>query len=64
MPMLWKEDPSHLLGKKLSFSNSVLQYNLRKFRDKPDEIGIIDTILRGKDAMGIIGKNRLCSRTE
>ena len=53
-PLLWNSDVAHLLGKNFNLSKSILLSNLRKLKDKPEFLHLMDDVFKEQVELGII----------
>ena len=56
MPLLWNSDVSHLLGSNRNISEQILKSNLKRVRNKPDHLKLIDEVIKTQESVGIVEK--------
>ena len=54
MPLMWNHKISHLLGKNFNLSKLTLKSNLSWFKNKPDQLVMIDNVFKEQQQLGII----------
>ena len=54
MPLLWHSEVSHLLGQNYDLAKSILNSNLRKLKNKPDFLHLMDEVFKTQEELGII----------
>ena len=56
MPLLWKNNVQHLLGKNFNLAKAVLNSNFKKLSNKPDLLKLMDNSIKESASLGIIEK--------
>ena len=53
-PLLWNEKLSHLLGKNYQLSRSILNSNLKKYRNQEELLNLMDEYFKEQESSGVI----------